>query len=79
MSATSPDALFELSDLAPAEPEPVYSVHCFFDCGHVTRASDPRTSGDAMEKHYGEQHTPDINRALGFLCERPAPSRRRQS
>ena len=66
------DALFEIADLVPAkpEPEPVYSVHCFFNCGHVTRASDPRTSGDAMELHYGEKHTADIDRALGFLGRR---------
>lgn len=63
-------ALFELSDLNPADPEPVYSVHCFFDCRHVTRASDPYTSGDAMERHYTDAHGTDIDRALGFLGRR---------
>ena len=71
-------ALFDLTDLAPAVPEPVYSVHCFFNCGHVTRASDPKTSGDAMEQHYSEQHTGDIDRALGIVgarkrTEEPTP------
>jgi hypothetical protein len=61
------DALFDLSDLIPAKSEPVYSVHCFFNCGHVTSASDPHTSSAAMEQHYGEEHTVDIDRALGFL------------
>ena len=61
------DALFDLADLATAEPEPVYSVHCFFNCGHITRATDPKTSGAAMEQHYGEKHTADIDRALGIV------------
>lgn len=47
--------------------DPVFTVHCFFNCGHITRAEDPKTSGDAMERHYTEKHTADINRALGFL------------
>lgn len=67
------DALFDLADLAPAEPDPVYSVRCFFNCGHITRASDPKTSGDAMEQHYGEKHNADIDRALGIVgSRRPA-------
>lgn len=63
----SADALFDLADLNPTEPAPVYSVHCFFNCGHVTRATDPKTSGDAMERHYGDSHSADIDRALGFI------------
>ena len=59
-----PDGLFDPADLAAA---PTYSVHCFFNCGHITRAEDPDTSGAAMEQHYAEQHTADIDRALGFL------------
>lgn len=62
------DTLFDLADLAPKAP--VYSVHCFFNCGHVTRASDPQTSGDAMETHYGETHDADIDRALGIVGTR---------
>jgi hypothetical protein len=69
------DALFDLADLAPATPDPVYSVHCFFNCGHVTRASDPKKAGDAMEQHYAEAHSSDIDRALGFIG---APRRNQQ-
>ncbi|MFJ7297626.1 hypothetical protein [Streptomyces collinus] len=69
------DALFDLADLASNKPEPVYSVHCFFNCGHVTRASDPNTSGDAMEQHYTEAHDSDIDRALGIIGTRRQPER----
>lgn len=66
------DALFGIADLTPAKPQPVYSVHCFFNCGHITRASDPHTSSDAMERHYGDAHAADIRRAL--TVDPPSPS-----
>jgi hypothetical protein len=63
----SADALFDLADITTPQPEHVYSVHCFFNCGHVTKATDPKTSGDAMEQHYSASHSADIDRALGFI------------
>jgi hypothetical protein len=54
-------------DLFADQATEVYSVHCFFNCPHIVRKSDPYTASAAMERHYGEQHRADINRAIGFL------------
>ncbi|MCI3153203.1 hypothetical protein ELQ39_15830 [Streptomyces sp. GB4-14] len=70
------DALFELTDLAPPEPAPVYAVHCFFNCPHVVREGDPDTASKAMEQHYDDTHTADIDRALGFLGVQPSARRK---
>jgi hypothetical protein len=42
----------------------VYAVHCFFNCGHVVRESDPDSASAAMERHYKDAHTADIKRVL---------------
>jgi hypothetical protein len=67
-------SLFEVDDHGHTVQE-TYSVHCFFNCGHVTRAGDPDTSGAAMEQHYTEQHSADIDRALGFIGRKPRAAR----
>jgi hypothetical protein len=71
---TSPAALFDLADLVPATAT-VYSVHCFFHCGHVVREADPDTASAAMEQHYSDRHTTDIDRALGLIGVQPSARR----
>ena len=78
MSAVLPAAtLFELADLTSARPAPVYTVHCFFNCPHEVRGSDPDTASAAMEQHYSETHTADIDRALGLIGVQPTTRRRK--
>lgn len=42
--------------LAFDDPVPEIAVHCFFDCGHLVRGTDPQDVHDVMERHYGERH-----------------------
>lgn len=51
------------------------AVHCFFDCGHVERSTDPKTAHDAMEEHYRAGHPgegdgrPEASRFLELLAK----------
>jgi hypothetical protein len=67
-------------DFTEPEPAPVYAVHCFFNCPHVARKTDPYTASAAMEAHYTAAHDADIRRVLTEAPPSPSdpPQRRRR-
>lgn len=51
----------------PSLFEEEVAVHCFFDCPHVVRDSDPGAAHAAMEAHYQAEHFDDLTQAIAFM------------